>query len=303
MATEEKNERASLLGIAGTPGLKHHGGYVREEFHKNLAGTKAAKVYREIRDNHPLVGGAFSATRFLIGQVRYYVEKTGDTPEHEAAQKFCESVIDDLDRPLRRIINEFLDVMTFGWAYGEKLFKIRRGPEELLPEFRSDYEDGLIGLRDIAFRAQESLDRWDIARDGSILGMWQRSPTSGETLYIPRSKSVLFRLEESKNNPEGRSALRNVYTSYYHQKHIKFVEGVGIERRLAGYPVMEVPPHILSSGASSTDQATKTACEQIVQGIKVDSLMGAVIPAEMYAGEETGYKLRTLNDGGAKRSI
>ena len=68
-------------------------------------------------------------------------------------------------------------------------------------------------------------------------------------------KCLLFRTQTHKNNPEGRSILRNAYRSWYFKKRIEEIEGVGIERDLAGIPIAYVDPAIMSAGATADQQA------------------------------------------------
>ena len=66
-------------------------------------------------------------------------------------------------------------------------------------------------------------------------------PPSYNLYTIPIDKALLFRTKSRKDNPEGRSILRNAYRSWYFKRRIQEVEGIGIERDLAGLPVMYAP--------------------------------------------------------------
>ncbi len=56
--TDEAKERPPLFFPLGTPGLRRKGGEVDDEWLADLKGKKAAKVYREMGDNHPIIGAA-----------------------------------------------------------------------------------------------------------------------------------------------------------------------------------------------------------------------------------------------------
>lgn len=55
---------------------------------------------------------------------------------------------------------------------------------------------------------------------------------------------MLFRTESVKDNPEGRSILRNAYRSWYFKRRIQEIEAIGIERDLAGLPVIHAPERL-----------------------------------------------------------
>ena len=129
-------------------------------------------------------------------------------------------------------------MLPFGYSVFEIVYKIRRGPNSRSPKFRSNFTDGLVGWRKIAMRAQDTISEWVIDEDGGIRGYYQNAAPNYETVFIPIEKSLLFRTEVNKNNPEGRSLLRNAYRSYYFLKRIQELEAIGIERELAGLPVL-----------------------------------------------------------------
>jgi hypothetical protein len=52
---------------------------------------------------------------------------------------------------------------------------------------------------------------------------------------------MLFRTKSRKGSPEGKSILRNAYRSWYFKRRIQEIEGIGIERDLAGFPTLTAP--------------------------------------------------------------
>ena len=58
----------------------------------------------------------------------------------------------------------------------------------------------------------------------SLIGMTQQPPPDYGLLTIPISKAMLFRTESAKDNPEGRSILRNAYRSWYFKRRIQEIE-------------------------------------------------------------------------------
>lgn len=284
------------LGELGSTGLKRFAGYVDEEFHPDLKGSKAAKVYREMADNHPVVGAILLLVDLLIRQTPKFVEATGSSPDHLRAKFLCETALDDLDGGIDDVITDALTFTTFGYSTLEKVFKIRRGNHPL-PEFKSKHSDGMIGWRKLAQRGQEALDLWDFGPNGEIKGFWQLPPPDYQRRYIPRSKFLHFRFRSPKGNPEGRSALRSVYTPYYFQKHLEFVEAVGIERNLAGLPYINVPLDVLQ--AKSADAIAALASYKLLgEKVRVDQRACVIMPPEEDRNGKTGYKFSLLSTAG-----
>jgi len=276
MEVEKARPRSDFFEI-GRTGLEMNSGYIQEEFLSDLQGTNAIKMYKEMRDNDPIIGAVLMALQNLVRQARWAVEPFDDSAEAKADAEFLEECMHDMDRPWREFIADAMSMVVFGWSFFEVVYKVREG-EAKYSKF-SRYGDGKIGWRKFGIRSQDSLDKWEFSDNGEIIGMYQRAAPDYRERYIPRSKGVLFRTSVWKDNPEGRSILRNAYRAWYFKKRMEEVEGIGVERDLNGIPVIYVPPSILRSDATDEEVATRQACEQMAKNLRNDSQAGLVIPA------------------------
>lgn len=285
----------------GTPGLRRSGSRITYEWLKELQGPKGAKMYREMGDNHTIIGAALWVIELIIRQTQWSIEPAADTPEAREKAVFGKQCIDDMQGGMTGFTTEFLTALQYGWAWMEKTYKLRKGPEFTLPQLRSKHTDGRVGIYRIGLIGQESLHEWVWDDDGQVIAMVQMPPPPDSGMRtIPRSKALHVRFRYRLDNPEGISVLRVAYTSYHRHKTFSFVESVGIERDLAGYPVVEVPPELLESEAVE-DQATVDSFKDLARKIKRDEYEGVVIPAETgMDGNPTGFRLRLLNSGGRR---
>ncbi len=301
MAAETDN--LDPFAIVGTTGLKHHGGMIDEEWHIKLKGKRGVRFYREMADNCAVVGAFLFAIEYFIRQVEWRVVPADESERGVAAAQFLEECIDDMSLTWEDFIAESLTELPFGWSYFEEVYKRRIGPDEEDPSKRSRFTDGRISWRKFAIRGQETLHRWELDEDGGIRGMWQWDPFAGKGMvFIPIEKALLFRTKSNKNNPEGRSVLRNAFRSWRFLRRMQEIEAIGIERDLAGYPVMEVPLRLLKTDATVGDKALRTAFERTIQSIRRDDREGALVPPEVDVnGKPTGYKLKLLTTGGRRQ--
>ena len=292
--------REPPLAEAGATGLKEFHGRIQEEWLPQLTGSKAVQLYREMADNDASISAAMYLLEMLVRQVEWTVASPHSSSTAEAAAEFVESCRGDMTHTWTDFISEVMTMCVFGWSYFEINYKYRRGENENR-FFRSKYSDGMVGWRSLAIRSQESLERWEFSDDGDILGMYQRPAPRYNLRYIPIEKALLFRTRSHKNNPEGRSLLRGAYKSYYYLKRIQSIEAIGVERDLAGLPVMTVPAEIMHPNASAAQKAIRTNMENMVQKIKRDAYEGVVLPAETSLdGTPTGYRLSLLSSGGRR---
>ena len=293
------------LAILGTSGLKQYGGYVLEEFHRRLQGRQAVRVYREMADNSSTIGAIRYLIKALVRQAEWRIEPADESPKANEQAEFVEGALADMSHTFEDLLSETLSMLDYGWAYVEIVYKLRKGNTDD-PTTRSQFDDGKFGWRKLAVRSQDTLDRWEFdPADGGIRGMWQDdiyAQQGGGSVFIPIEKSLLFRTETTKNNPEGRSLYRNAVVDYHYLKRIQEIEAVGIERDMTGLLTMEVPLELLSSDAAPREHAIRQKLEKMLAQLKRDEREFAMVPPELdRTGKPTGYKLKLLATGGRRQ--
>ncbi len=277
----------------GRIGQRRYGGTIYEEFLPELRGQRGIAVYTEMSENDDIVGAILFAIEMLVRQCDWNVEPGGDTAKDKEAAEFVKSCMNDMQDTWIDTISEILSFLTYGWSYHEIVYKRRMGKTKD-PRTKSKYSDGLIGWRKLPIRAQETLYKWEYDNEDNLVGMTQQPPPYFGTFTIPIEKALLFRTKSRKNNPEGRSILRNAYRSWYFKRRIQEIEGIGIERDLAGLPVISAPegmdiwddtdPHLVN---------VRTELDAMVRSIRRDEKEGVVLP--------DGFTLSLLSSGGNRQ--
>lgn len=273
----------------GHEGLYISAGYVQDEFLPALFGDKAIKVWREIGDNDPIVGGMLHGIKMLARAVEWSVEPHEDDPSDETTE-FVDSCFHDMSTSWEDTLSQIMSMVQYGWHLAEIVYKKRDGYKpETSRVASSKHDDGKIGWRKLPGRAQETRFRWEIdPNSGAILGMHQRVPHIAQAFYIPMQKALLFRTQADKGNPEGRSALRNAYRPWYFKTRIEQIEATGIERDLAGFPIAWVPHTMMGENATAEEKMALEVFKDIVRNIKRDEQEGLVMPL---AYDERGNKM------------
>lgn len=297
--------KSEALDILGTSGLSHSQGSIFEERVPRLQGPSGLALLREMADNSAIAGAVMYALETATRGAVWRPERPNDTPDARMQADHLSECIEDMSHTWDDMLSEILTFTIFGFAPMEVVYKIRKGRTRD-PRTRSKYADGKIGLRMIALRGQESIDRWEFDEDGTgIRGLWQWDPdTQSQAVFIPIEKLLLFRVRRNKNNPEGRRGgiFRNAFNDWWFIRNLEILEGIGHERDLVGMPVYEVPEDVLAVNAPPVKKAIRQLLEKLVTQIKRHEREGIVIPSEMdQEGKPTGYKLRLLGSGGARQ--
>jgi hypothetical protein len=282
------NGKPKPMGELGATGLRIFAGRVDEEFERQLRDQRTRyKLFQEMADNDATIGAGIRAMTLLARQVEW-------TFEHEQETDPRLELLNDAKASLAHTWEDFIAealmaMFIYGWAFHETVYAT-------LPT-------GVIGWYRFAPRSADSLEQWvyDEAKR-QVIALEQRPPPSYQLVRIPMAKGLLFRTESLKDNPEGRSILRNCYRSWYFKKQIENIEGIGIERDLAGLPVLYAPPQLFDQQASADDQATLNTIKDIVRNIKRNEQEGVALP--MVYDTQTGnplYKLELLSSGGDRQ--
>lgn len=277
----------------GRIGQRRYGGTIYEEFLHELRGRRGVAVFSEMESNDDVIGAILFAIEMLIRQVDWNVEPGGDSAKDTEAAEFVQSCMDDMAATWIDTISEILSFLTYGWSFHEIVYKRRMGNTNDV-RTRSKYNDGLIGWQKLPIRAQETLYQWEYDENDNLVGMTQMPPPTFQLYTIPMSKAMLFRTKSRKDNPEGRSILRNAYRSWYFKRRIQEIEGIGIERDLAGLPVLTVPENLnIWDDEDPEVVAIRAGLEEMVRNIRRDEMEGVVLPF--------GYKLELLSSGGSRQ--
>lgn len=283
----------------GASGLNFYGDYLLEDSYQALFNEGKDKVYREMSTEDPLVSAALYAINTYLKDVTWDVKAASNSSEDEDAAEFLRTCMGDMSFSWGETVSENLSMLEYGWAFHEIIYKRRLG-ESKDPTKNSRYEDGRIGWRKIPLRSQESLAGWVFDDAGGIQGMKQY--TQGyKVVTIPIEKALLFRVNTRKNNHEGASILRGSVRTWHLKKNVELMEGIGLERDLAGFPVYDVPPDILKQDATPAELNMRNHVTETLKNVRANKAAYLLNPA-VY--DDKGHKLydfKLVSTGGKRQ--
>lgn len=298
MADDQIKTDSPFLEL-GVSGLNRFGNEVAEEWLRDLQGQKGIKVYTEMRDNDPVCGAILFAIKAFCRSVKWYVEPGGSSTDDLEAASFVDSCRHDMSHTWQSFISQCLSgMLPFGWAYHEIVYKQRLGQDQQDGSKKSKFDDGYIGWRKLPVRSASSLFGWQWGPDGSLQAMMQQAPPDYQIHIIPIIKALLFRTDEDKDNPEGRSILRNAYKPWYFKTHIEEFEAIRIERDSTGVPVLRAPSSVVNPKKGDTiAAAARETCLKLVKNLKVDKQEGVLLSSERDKEGNYLYELTLLQSG------
>lgn len=270
-------KRTGIYQDVGDTGLNTTGwGEIGDEFLREWqgAGEKAKRV-REMLYNSSVIGALRLAVEMPIRGIGWqFVSDAGEDDPRLA-------LLNDAWAAMTHSWNDHIsDALNFLW-YGWSMFSVT---------YQQD--GGRVLWRKFRPLAHDTVMRWHFAADGGLAGMQQWPHLWPDV--IPIERMVIYRFRRARGNPEGESILRPAWPSWYYTKNIQQVEAIGIERNLAGLPVMTLPEN--ADTTESDDENTDVGrARRIVRNVRNDEQAGIVKPF--------GWQFELLASSGGSKTV
>lgn len=299
-AEKPKNPRKlpNLSQISG-PGFDPLSGFIYDSTIRQLNGPQAFQRFREMADHSSVIGACLFAIEMLIRKVKWKFQPGEGEGEQERAE-LLNGMIEDMSHSWEDTIAEVLSMLVYGFAYMEIVYKVRKG-DQADSRFHSKHSDGLIGWRKWVLVPQETVHRWVFDPEGGIQALEQRPEGTIDLCTIPIEKALLFRTKVNRGNPQGRSLLINAYYPWQFTKRVQEIEGIGLERDLAGLPMALVPAELLSDSADAEQKAFLESIKKLVTGVRRNANEGIIFPMAYDDENNPLWEFKLLATGGMRQ--
>lgn len=249
-------------------------------------------LFEDMADNSSTTSAFIWTVRQMAAQSKW--KFVGE--EDDERKTFLESVFfKDLNQDWDDFLSSAMTMLIHGWSIMEIVHKIRVGPDENNPKYKSQYTDKKVGLRMMSYRPQLSIYNWEFHDDGRLKSVEQT--LIGSVVKLDAKNLLFFRTTGTRS--DGISILRGAYSAYFRSQVLEYLEAIGIERDLAGLPFFRVvgsnAPDIWNP-EDVAGQIAKKELEKLGQGIRQDRI-DAIITPEWIEAELLSAKggTRSLN--------
>jgi hypothetical protein len=295
------------LGSIGYSGLKIFDGVVESEMVEELKYPKSNDTFRKMM-LHPAVNASVSLHKAMVSKAVFrFIPPKEATPEETKQAEIVETIFSDMECTLQDVVSEAMTMVDFGFAPLEKIFRRRTKDSGSL------YDDGLIGVRRLSLRHQQSIEKFKFSEDGETLeGVKQdrskvSDPYNRYALYkgntsvvIPIEKICLFTCGDNKSNPYGSSPLRNVYLPWKYLQAIEELEASGVAKDLQGLPMFEIPAQFMNEDATPGQKQFFEYAKNVVRNVQMNSQSGMVLPLMYDDQRNPMFKFSLLSTEGKK---
>lgn len=278
----EQPERMRLSEM-GYSGMSIFSGITQDEMYRELTFPNSLKTYKKM-SYHTSINSCLNLYDNLISKVTWRVVPPPNATEKEKQEaEFVNQCLHDMQTPLRRVVKDALSSNIYGFSVLEKVFYRRTTSNGSL------YNDGKIGIKKIAHRNQESISNFVFSADGNeVIGVKQSLAGANGNRYtqaktdvvIPRNKFILVTAGRNREDPYGVSPLRDAWLSYTYLVLTEEAEATGLQKDLAGTPLLRIPATYLSADASPEQKQLYEGFKNIVRNIQVNNQSGLILPSD-----------------------
>lgn len=276
------------LGSTGISGLSTNTGRIQEESNNIFRYPQFIRVVREMR-NSPTVGATNNVYEMFMTRPEWYVEAPVGATEVEIERaKLVESMMHDMDgTSWNTFIKSVVPYREYGFAINEIVLRRR------LTKNGSRFNDGLIGIKDLAPRNQETIEKWNFDEtDTNKLVSVQQSTHNMENSFryigkldsdgyitIPREKFLLFTCSETKGNPQGNSVYKNIYRAFKELTLVQEQQLISIAKEVQGILKITLPIRYFDPEASIEDKAVLASFQTIINNYNAGTQRGLLVPS------------------------
>ena len=138
---------------------------------------------------------------------------------------------------------------------------------EWIAQKASERDDGNIGFKTIEVRPAHTVELWAVDEQGTVQGVFQRSPQTGELLGLPRGK-LLYMVEDTlTDSPDGIGVFRHLLEPWNRLKQFMALETRAYERDLRGIPIGRAPLTAINN-AVQAGRLTQAEASALISGIR-----------------------------------
>ena len=297
----------------GFNGLAVTSGQVLEEADIALRYPQSIYTYKKMLKDST-VASAVEYVQTRMSSVTWH-PKAPKGYEDELASKvsYLKTVQNDMTTSWLYAMKQMTSFTTYGFAVAEIV------PYTRLYKNGSKFNDGLRGIKKLAFRSQDTISGVEFTEDGrDFVGYWQRvnkitnkskpyrtypdlsKGTVNNEVLLKKENLLIFRNGALKDSPFGKSPLNDIYESFRYKKEYEQTQAFGVSGDINGLKVLYIPPQYMSETASPEDQAVFSQYQKIMRNLHIGAESGLILPQVLDDRGEQYFKFEVVNVSGSK---
>jgi phage gp29-like protein len=208
----------------GKSGTLIYNGYISsEEYNKSLVGKAGRRIFDEMMRGDSKASQAIRVCRMPLINANYKIVAASEDEADQHVRDFIYRELFERNVSFPDVIRDATTMFGYGFSLCEQTWEM------------TEYEGKTrIGIMEIAFRKQISIEKWETTDKKP--GVVQQLVS--EQIDIPASKLLYFVNDREGDNYEGISLLRSAYGDWYIKQGLIKINAIGLEKQGIGVPVI-----------------------------------------------------------------
>lgn len=232
--TEKKEVKTSFKPV-GKSGTLVTASQVENDYLNNLLGIDGQIEFSKMLLSDSTIRKLVHAVNNPIKSAQWDIEPASDDPKDIEVAALIKEII--FKNSPDGFVAKLDEILTFPW-HGHCVM------EPVHKNYIDKNFGPYTGLKNLAFRDQRTLDKWNFDSDGVLLSVHQiQNGDIPVNVDIP-AENLLFFFNEKKGNDTGYAFCRMLYGNYKRKLLYKQLQAIGIERGAVGVPLLTLPPGV-----------------------------------------------------------
>lgn len=223
---------AKMGQTIGESGTLIMGGIITgEEYNSRLQGKYALRMYDIMRKSEESVRASLQMVKLPLINQTNTVNQAGETTKADFRKRFLERELFHRNIDFDKLKREGLTFADFGHSVCEVTYELTMF--EGMP---------LIGIKEIGFRKQTSIEAWETKdHKPGITQMLIGNTKKSVLVNIPRQKLMVWTNDQEGDNYDGISLLRYAFRSWDTVDKLGLIHVIGLEKMAIPTPVLTPP--------------------------------------------------------------
>lgn len=302
------------LGETGYTGLAVLGGQILEECQHELIWPECIDTYKKMAKDGA-IAPALELVEMMISRVPWHVTiPEGYEEELAGKAEFLRQNMRDMEHSWGDFIKQAASFHRYGFSVVEKVYRYRRKDKG------SKYNDGLIGIKKLPIRSQDSITDWVFKNSGRELAglhqevyvptntltgpdgysLYVRDSYTNKVKYIPRKKFLLFRNNPLKDSPIGISCLNGAWQAWKYKQSYQEAEALATAHDSSGFKILYLPPQYMAEDATPENKAVYETYKNMLRSASRGELTSFILPLIMDGEGNEMFKFDIKSVSGQK---
>lgn len=261
------------------------------------------QTYKRMVASSIAIASALNAVKVIALRVPRYVEPYDQSEDAIKKAQFVDECLgvtkdnNDMTHSFDDFLRDALTMNQFGFSIHEKVFRYRNY------KYGSKYDDGLIGIKRLPIRPQESIATFEYDKHGRDLvaikqKQSQRRASVVELIKannglakIKREYFLKFNADNGQDETQSTSPLKDVYEVWRELQRYKDLENIASSKNLNGLPVLWMPAEYMTDDVDDETSLVYRTLRDGISKISIGQQTSLILPSDREDQSGSGGKL------------